>query len=88
MTKVPCHPTTPSRPTCRKRLTVDVGQHENNPCRISYLGLSFGTGGMTFADWGTAAGVAASVLVLEEGHKLLVTLFEHLRSSSLPAASP
>lgn len=43
---------------------------------------------MTFADWGTAAGVAASVLVLEEGHKLLVTLFEHLRSSSLPAASP
>ena len=30
----------------------------------------FGTGGMTLADWGIATGVAASVLILEEGRKL------------------
>jgi Ca2+-transporting ATPase len=34
----------------------------------------FGTGGMTLADWGIAAGVAASVLLLEEGRKLALAV--------------
>jgi P-type Ca2+ transporter type 2C len=36
----------------------------------------FGVGGMGFADWGIAISVAASVLILEEGRKLLGVLFE------------
>jgi len=47
----------------------------------------FGTGGMALADWGIATGTAASVLILEEGRKLIAMLLERLRSGTLPAAS-
>ncbi|HZR47321.1 MAG TPA: cation-translocating P-type ATPase C-terminal domain-containing protein, partial [Candidatus Manganitrophaceae bacterium] len=47
----------------------------------------FGTGGMTLTDWGIATGVAASVLILEEGRKLIAMLLERLRSGALPSAS-
>jgi Ca2+-transporting ATPase len=46
----------------------------------------FGIGGMSFADWGIAIGVAASVLVLEEGRKLFAVLIERLHSIALPDA--
>ena len=36
---------------------------------------------MTIEDWGIATGVAASVLLLEEGRKLIVVLTDRLRSS-------
>ena len=42
---------------------------------------TFGVGGMTFADWGIAIGVAASVLVLEEGRKFFAGLLERLHST-------
>ena len=47
----------------------------------------FGTGGMTLADWGIATGVAASVLILEEGRKLICDVLERLRSIAVPVAS-
>jgi Ca2+-transporting ATPase len=40
----------------------------------------FGTGGMTFSDWVIASGVAASILALEEGRKLLTLFIKHLGS--------
>ena len=46
----------------------------------------FGTAGMTLVDWGIASGVAASVLVLEEGRKLLAALLERMRSRSVAAS--
>ena len=39
-----------------------------------------GTHGMAPADWGIAIAVASSVLVLEEGRKLLAKLLAHLRA--------
>jgi P-type Ca2+ transporter type 2C len=42
----------------------------------------FGIGGMSYADWVIAVGVAASILVLEEGRKLLVGLILRLRSNA------
>ena len=45
----------------------------------------FGTGGMTLADWGIAAGVAASVLILEEGRKLALAVIGRLRSTLMAA---
>jgi len=42
----------------------------------------FGIGGMSYADWVIAVGVAASILVLEEGRKLLVVLILRLRSNA------
>ena len=39
----------------------------------------FGTGGMRLADWGIATGVAASVLLLEEGRKLTLAVLKRLR---------
>jgi hypothetical protein len=42
---------------------------------------------MALADWGIATGTAASVLILEEGRKLIAMLLERLRSGTLPAAS-
>lgn len=44
----------------------------------------FGIGGMTFADWGIAIGVSASVLILEEGRKLFKVLLVHLHSNEVP----
>lgn len=46
----------------------------------------FGTTGMMWADWGIAAGVASSVLLLEEGRKLCFRLFLSLQPSG--AAQP
>ena len=42
----------------------------------------FGIGGMSYPDWVIAVGVAASILVLEEGRKLLVGLIRRLRSNA------
>lgn len=42
----------------------------------------FGIGGMSYPDWVIAVGVAASILVLEEGRKLLVVLIRRLRSNA------
>ena len=39
----------------------------------------FGTTGMAWADWGIAAGVASSVLLLEEGRKLGFRIWQRLR---------
>jgi Ca2+-transporting ATPase len=47
----------------------------------------FGTGGMTLADWGIATGVAASVLILEEGRKLGLAVLRRLRRSAALAGS-
>jgi Ca2+-transporting ATPase len=47
----------------------------------------FGTGSMTLADWGIATGVAASVLILEEGRKLGLAVLRRLRRSAAPAGS-
>jgi Ca2+-transporting ATPase len=41
----------------------------------------FGTGALTIGEWGIAIGVAASVLILEEGRKLVVVPFECMRAS-------
>lgn len=41
-----------------------------------------GVGGMSYADWAIATGVAASILVLEEARKLLVVLIRRLRSNT------
>jgi P-type Ca2+ transporter type 2C len=41
----------------------------------------FGTTGMAWTDWGIAAGVASSVLLLEEGRKLCFRLFLSLQPS-------
>ena len=49
----------------------------------------FGTQTLSIGDWGIATGVAASILLLEEGRKLMVALFERVRSqtkSPRPAA--
>jgi Ca2+-transporting ATPase len=46
----------------------------------------FGIGGMSFADWGIAIGVAASVLALEEGRKLFAALLERLQAVAFPDA--
>jgi len=40
----------------------------------------FGTQPLTLGEWGIATGVAATILLLEEGRKLAVALFERLRS--------
>ena len=42
----------------------------------------FGTGGMSLADWGIATGIAASILILEEGRKLGVALFGRILRST------
>ncbi len=42
----------------------------------------FATTGMAWADWGVAAGVASSVLLLEEGRKLGVRAWRRLSSSA------
>lgn len=42
----------------------------------------FGTGGMALADWGIATGVAASILFVEEGRKLVAASLERLRSGT------
>ena len=42
----------------------------------------FGTVALSPVDWGIATGVAASILILEEGRKLIVTLFANVRASS------
>jgi Ca2+-transporting ATPase len=47
----------------------------------------FGTGGMSLADWGLATGVAASVLLLEEGRKLGLAVLGRLRRGAAPAGS-
>jgi Ca2+-transporting ATPase len=47
----------------------------------------FGTGGVNLADWGIATGVAATVLILEEGRKLGLTVLGHLRRSAASPAS-
>ena len=47
----------------------------------------FGTGGMTLADWGIATGVAASVLILEEGRKLALAMLWRLGPRATPAGS-
>ncbi len=39
----------------------------------------FGTTGMAWADWGVAAGVASSILLLEEGRKLALRCWHRLR---------
>jgi Ca2+-transporting ATPase len=46
----------------------------------------FGIGGMSFADWGIAVGVAATVLALEEGRKLFAVLLERLQAVAFPDA--
>lgn len=46
----------------------------------------FGIGSMTFGGWGVAIGVAASVLILQEGRKLFAVLVERRRSTALSAA--
>jgi len=40
----------------------------------------FGTTGMAWADWGVAAGVASSVLLLEEARKLALLAWWHFRA--------
>ena len=40
----------------------------------------FGTQPLSLGEWGIATGVAATILLLEEGRKLTVALFERLRS--------
>ena len=40
----------------------------------------FGTRPLSLGEWGIATGVAATILLLEEGRKLTVALFERLRS--------
>lgn len=40
----------------------------------------FGTTGMAWADWGVAAGVASSVLLLEEARKLGLSRWRHFRA--------
>ena len=47
----------------------------------------FGTGGMTLADWGIATGVAASVLILEEGRKLALAMLGRFGPRAPPAGS-
>ncbi len=47
----------------------------------------FGTGGMVLADWGIATGVAASVLILEEGRKLGIALIGRYLRSAAPGES-
>lgn len=47
----------------------------------------FGIGGMSYADWVIAVGVAASILVLEEGRKLSVILILRLRSNASPGVA-
>ena len=42
----------------------------------------FGTTGMAWADWGVAAGVASSVLLLEEARKLGLRGWRHFRAES------
>ena len=42
---------------------------------------------MTLADWGIATGVAASVLILEEGRKLGLAVLRRLRRRAAPAGS-
>ncbi len=42
----------------------------------------FGIGGMSHADWAIAVGVAASILILEEGRKLIIGLIRRLRSNA------
>ena len=42
----------------------------------------FGTVALSPVDWGIATGVAASILILDEGRKLIVTLFANVRASS------
>ena len=42
----------------------------------------FRVGGMSYADWVIATGVAASILVLEEARKLLVVLIRRLRANT------
>ncbi len=44
----------------------------------------FGIGGMGYADWVIAVGVAASILILEEGRKLIIGLIRRLRSNASP----
>lgn len=44
----------------------------------------FGTGGMAPADWVIATGVAASVLIFEEGRKFIAMSFARLRSRAVP----
>ena len=52
----------------------------------------FGTTGMAWADWGVAAGIASSVLLLEEVRKLGLRGWRHLRAEpeaqALTAAVP
>lgn len=43
----------------------------------------FGIGGMSYADWVIAVGVAASILALEEGRKLFIRLLNGARSQSV-----
>ena len=45
----------------------------------------FGTGGMALADWSVATGVAASVLILEEGRKLGLAVLGRLHRSAASA---
>lgn len=47
----------------------------------------FGTGGMNLADRAIATGVAASVLILEEGHKLALAMLGRLGPRATPAGS-
>lgn len=47
----------------------------------------FGIGGMGLADWGIATGVAALVLILEEGRKLAMALLARLGSRAMLAES-
>jgi P-type Ca2+ transporter type 2C len=42
----------------------------------------FGTRSLSFAEWGIAFGVAATILLLEEGRKLTVALFDRVRSGN------
>ena len=42
----------------------------------------FGTRPLSLGEWGIATGVAATILLLEEGRKLAVALFERLRSGT------
>ena len=44
----------------------------------------FGTQALSIGEWAIATGVAALILLLEEGRKLVVALFERLRSRTEP----
>ena len=46
----------------------------------------FGTTGMEWADWGVAAGVASSILLLEEARKLGLRGWRRLRAAPVPPA--